>query len=96
MIPVTDNETASSAKYEIELALLKSRDWQMLANDEVIAELQPGSYEFDVEWSKLIFAWWDEERSQSWRVTNYEIAEAEIRFRASRGLGRLMRTSALT
>ncbi len=88
MKPVTDSEGAAQAKYEIELALLKSADWQMLVNDELINELQPGSYEFSVEWHKLIFAWWDDERSQSWRVTNYEIAQAEISLRASRGLAK--------
>jgi len=84
MIPITDNEAAAQAKYDIELALLKSAGWQMFVNDELITELQPGSYEFSVEWGRLIFAWWDDDRSQSWRVTNFEIAEAEIRLRVSR------------
>lgn len=85
---ITDSEGAARAKYEIELALLKSAGWQMLMNDELLDELQPDSYEFSVEWNKLIFAWWDDERSQSWRVTNYEVAEAEINLRASRGLAK--------
>ncbi|HWQ35939.1 MAG TPA: hypothetical protein VNQ79_24055 [Blastocatellia bacterium] len=88
MIPITDNEAASQAKYDIELALLKSAAWQMVVNDELITELQPGSYEFSVEWGRLIFAWWDDDHSQSWRVTNFEIAEAEIRLRVSRGLAK--------
>jgi hypothetical protein len=88
MIPITDNETAAQAKYEIELALLKSPDWQMVVNDELLTELQSGSYEFSVEWGKLIFAWWDDERSQSWRVTGYETAAAEVKLKASRGLAR--------
>ena len=94
MIPITDNEAAAQAKYAIELALLKCAAWQMFVNDELIAELQPGSYEFSVEWGRLIFAWWDDDRSQSWRVTNYEMADAEIRLRVSRGLAK--ETAAIT
>ncbi|MFN7947345.1 MAG: hypothetical protein U0Z53_18490 [Blastocatellia bacterium] len=88
MIPITDNEAAAQAKYDIELALLKSAAWQMFVNDELVTELEPGSYEFSVEWGRLIFAWWDDDHSQSWRVTNFEIGEAEIRLRVSRGLAK--------
>jgi len=88
MIPITDNESAAQAKYEIERALLSSPDWQLAAGEASLTALEPGGYEFSVEWGKLIFAWWDEGHSQSWHVTAYEISGAELRLRASRGLGR--------
>lgn len=88
MIAITDNETAAQAKYAIELALLSGTDWQMLANDEFVTELRPEQNEFSVAWSKLIFAWWNDEQSQSWRVTHYEITTAEITLRATRGLAK--------
>jgi hypothetical protein len=90
MIPITNNEGAANAKYEIELALLGGTSWQLAAGETPLATLERDGYELSVRWGKLIFAWWSEERSQSWNVVAYEIDEAELRLRAVRGLGREM------
>lgn len=88
MIHITDNESAAQAKYEIEMALLGDASWQLADGQALLVTLERGSYEFSVEWGKLIFAWWDDERSQSWNVTDYEIDATELQLRAVRGLGR--------
>ena len=85
---IIDSEAASATKYEIERALLANNDWLLLTDESPQVELQRGNFEFSVEWGKLIFSWWTETSSQSWRVTAYEIKEAEILFRASRGTGK--------
>ena len=88
MSHITDNESAAQAKYAIEIALLGGASWQLADGHTLLVELERGRYEFSVEWGKLIFAWWDDERSQSWNVTDYEIDATELRLRAVRGLGR--------
>ena len=85
---IIDSEAASATKYEIERTLLANDDWLLLTDESPQIELQRSNFEFSVEWSKLIFSWWTESSSQSWRVTAYEIKEAEIIFRASRGTGK--------
>ena len=88
MIPITDNEGAARAKYELELALLGGSDWQLHAGESPPTWLERGSYELSVEWGKLIFAWWADGRSESWRVTGYEVGPVELKLRATRGPGR--------
>ncbi len=88
VIPITDNEEATKARYEIERATIDCAEWQLVAGDALVATLSRDNFEFSVEWGKLIFAWWDEDRSQSWRVTAYEIDRAELRLQATRGMAR--------
>ncbi len=88
MKQLTDNASAANAKYEIEQALLAATDWQLWEGEKLVTTLAHTSYEFSVEWGKLIFAWWSDEQSQSWRVNAYEVAEAELHVKATRGLGR--------
>lgn len=88
MKQLTDNATAAKAKYEIEQALLGDDDWQLWEGEKLVTTLTRPSYEFSVEWGKLIFAWWTDDSSQSWRVVAYEIAEAELHLKAIRGMGR--------
>ncbi len=88
MKQITDDTTAAQAKYEIEQALLAAADWQLWEGEKLVTTLVRATYEFSVEWGKLIFAWWTEDNSQSWRVTNYEIADAELHINATRGMGR--------
>ena len=85
---IIDSEAASAVKYEIERALLANNDWLLLTDESPQVALRRENFEFSVEWGKLIFSWWTESSSQSWRVTAYEIKEAEIIFRASRGTGK--------
>ena len=85
---IIDSEAAYAVKYEIERALLANNDWLLLTDESPQVALSRSNFEFSVEWGKLIFSWWTEGSSQSWRVTAYELKEAEIFFRASRGTGK--------
>lgn len=85
---IIDSEAASATKYEIERVLLANDDWLLLTDESPQVALSRSNFEFNVEWGKLIFSWWTESSSQSWRVTAYEIGNAEIHFRATRGTGR--------
>jgi hypothetical protein len=98
MLPVTDNENAAQAKYALELALLDGAEWQLLigeAQATILHTPSPANHEFTVEWGKLVFAWWDDERAQSWRVVGYEIESAQIQLRAMRSFGRDLTTLTL-
>jgi hypothetical protein len=88
MVPITNNDEAIRAKYDLERALLGSSSRQLLAGDAVLTNLTRDQLEFCVEWGKLIFAWWDEEQSQNLRVSAYEIDQAEVRLQVTRGIGR--------
>jgi hypothetical protein len=83
-----DNEESANARYEIERATIDCAEMSLFIGDVQAATLTRGSFEFGVEWGKLIFAWWDEGVSQSWRVTAYEIDRGELRLRATRGMAR--------
>lgn len=86
MIAISNNQEASEAKYAIERALLNCSEWQLLAGEVPAAIITGNNCELSVEWGKLIFAWWDDERSQNWRVTAYETDQAELRLQVTRGL----------
>lgn len=86
MISITNNHESAEAKYAIERAMLDCAEWQLLTGEAATATITADNCELSVEWGKLIFAWWDEERSQNWRVTAYEIDEAELRLQVTRGL----------
>ncbi|MFN0112481.1 MAG: hypothetical protein ACKVZH_26785 [Blastocatellia bacterium] len=90
MISISNNQDAAEARYAIERALLGDMpgctEWQLMAAEALTATITGNNCELSVEWGKLIFAWWDDERSQSWRVTAYEINEAELRLQVTRGL----------
>jgi hypothetical protein len=88
MVPITNNDEAIRAKYDLERALLDGGPRQLLAGDAVLTNLTRDKFELCVEWGKLIFAWWDEENSQNLRVSAYEIDRAEVRLQVTRGIGR--------
>ncbi len=85
---ISDAESATKAKYAIEQALLTSHEWQLREDETTLATLSRASGEFNVEWGKLIFAWWTNESAESWRVVAYEICRAEIQIKVTRGMGR--------
>lgn len=95
MIPIANNQDAAAAKYTLERAMLGCSAWQVFAGEALLTTIQHTNCELSVEWGKLIFAWWDDQRSQSWRVTAYEIEEAELLLQVTRGLGREMTTLTL-
>jgi hypothetical protein len=88
MTTLSDNEDSAKARYEIEREMIDSAEMSLFIGDVQAATLARGNFEFSVEWGKLIFAWWDEGVSQSWRVTAYEIDRGELRLRVTRGMSR--------
>ncbi len=90
MTPLNGNDELARARYEIERATVNCAELSLFIGDTQAATLTRGNYEFSVEWGKLIFAWWGEGVSQSWRVIAYEIDRAELRLRAARGIAREM------
>ncbi|HMV49939.1 MAG TPA: hypothetical protein PKD31_19490, partial [Blastocatellia bacterium] len=87
MIPITNSQEAAEAKYALEQAMLDDEPWTLLLGETAFT-LRRQTCEWSVEWGKLIFAWWDDEHSQSWRVTSYAVEDAELILQATRGLGR--------
>lgn len=87
MIPITNSQEAAEAKYALEQAMLNDAPWTLLLGEAAFT-LRRKNCEWSVEWGKLIFAWWDDEHSQSWRVTSYAVEDAELILHAKRGLGR--------
>lgn len=86
MLSITNNQEAAEAKYALERAMLETAEWQLLLGDALTAVVTRDNCELSVEWGKLIFAWWDDQHSQNWRVTAYEIEQAEVRLQVTRGL----------
>src|SRR5215813_10094624 len=85
---VNNNEESAKAIYEIERAAIDYAEMTLFIDEVQAATLARGNFDFSVEWGKLIFAWWDEGVSQSWRVTAYEIDHGELRLQATRGMSR--------
>jgi hypothetical protein len=83
---VNDNEESAKARYEIDRATIDCAEMGLFIDDVQAATLSRGDFEFSVEWGKLIFAWWGDGVSQSWRVTAYEFDPGELRLRATRGM----------
>ena len=88
MTTLSDNEGAAKARYLIELATIDCAELSLFIGETQVATLARDAFQFSVEWGKLIFAWWDEGVSQSWRVTAYEIDRGELRLQATRGMAR--------
>jgi hypothetical protein len=80
------SEESAKARYEIEHATIDCAEMGLFIDDVQEATLTRGAFEFSVEWGKLIFAWWGDGVSQSWRVTAYEFDHGELRLRATRGM----------
>src|SRR5215475_12187486 len=86
MKAVNNNEESAKAIYEIERAAIDYAEMTLFIDEVQAATLARGNFDFSVEWGKLIFAWWDEGVSQSWRVTAYETGRGELRLLATRGM----------
>jgi hypothetical protein len=86
--PISDIETATNARYEIERVLMGNALWELMIGDLPATTLSKTQFEFQLAWGKLIFLWWDENHSQSWRIHAYEVGGGTVRLQAVRGLGR--------
>src|SRR5215468_8252761 len=88
MTTLGDNEELAKARYEVELATIDCAEMSLFIGGTQVATLARGNFEFSVEWGKLIFSWWNDGVSQSWRVTAYQIDRGELRLQATRGMAR--------
>src|SRR5262245_5756999 len=88
MIPVTGGRAAAEGKYNLESIIYDEGGWHLFAGDKLIAPLDRNNSELSVQWGKLIFAWWDDDHSQNWRVIAYELDESSIYLQVTRGLAR--------
>src|SRR5262245_27651249 len=88
MIPVIGGRAAAEGKYNLESIIYDEGGWHLFAGDKLIAPLDRNNSELSVQWGKLIFAWWDDDHSQNWRVIAYEIDESNIYLQVTRGLAR--------
>lgn len=95
MTPIITSQDAAEAKYALEQAMLDDQEWSILAGENSLAKVSRNNCELSVEWGKLIFAWWDDEHSQSWRVTGYSVENAELFLQVTRGMGRDISTVTL-
>lgn len=95
MIPITNNQDAAQARYALEQAMFDGAEWTLRVAEQQLATIRRENHEWSVEWGKLIFAWWDDRQSQSWRVMAYAIEEAELVLQITRGMGREALTVAL-
>jgi hypothetical protein len=86
MKTICDNEESAKARYEIERATIDCAEMGLFIDGVQESTLARGDFEFSVEWGKLIFAWWGDGVSQSWRVKAYEFDRGELRLRATRGM----------
>lgn len=91
---ITDNPSAAQAKYALEVALLQAVEWKFSNPDLGLALplTYPAQFEFSVQWGKLIFTWWTEQATQSWRIVGYQVIQDEIRLRATQSFGRNLTT----
>jgi hypothetical protein len=95
MTPIATSQDAAEAKYALERAMLDAEEWNLLISETLFAKVNHKNCELSVEWGKLIFAWWNDEHSQSWRVTSYAIEDAELFLQVTRGMGSELTTITL-
>src|SRR5262245_46972303 len=76
-------ELIAEAKYRIELWLSGRERLELYNGDLLLASLEGENISFTVEFSKLIFACWTEERAESWRVLSCRLEPAVLRFRVA-------------
>ncbi len=87
MKKIEAEEDASRAKYEIEIYLLRAGDWVLYHAGRVLARSPLAEIETTVSRGRLILAWWDDDRSESVRVTGWKHDSGKIALRVTRGLG---------
>lgn len=76
-ILLTTVEQIAKAKYDIELWLLESREFNFYKEQKFFV-LSKNHLSFTVEFNKLIFAYWTLEISESWKVISYQIKQNQL------------------
>lgn len=71
------------AKYNIELWLIENVEnekFDLYQNNLLALSLDKTNFSFTMEFNKLIFAYWTEEKAESWQVINYKIIVDRLYF----------------
>jgi len=87
MITITSQEELDIALYAINLHLLTSCQWRLKIQGKQDVELNGSNFEFSLSFNKLIFSFWTEDTSQSWRVMSYQIKSSTLRMQVARQMG---------
>src|SRR5947208_81189 len=87
MITITTQEEIDTALYAINLHLLSNQEWRLRIDGRQDVELNGSNFEFSLSFNKLIFSFWTDDTSQSWRVTGYQIKGTSVRLHVTRQMG---------
>src|SRR5882724_1887593 len=87
MITIGNQEELDSALYAVNLHLLSNDQWRLRIDGRQDVELKDGNFEFSLSFNKLIFSFWTDDTSQSWRVTGYQIKGTAVRLHVTRQMG---------
>ncbi len=66
-------ENTLIAKYNIEVWLIEGDIFEFYQNSSYLFTLDKEQFSFTVEFSKLIFTYWTNNKSESWQITTYKI-----------------------
>lgn len=77
LIPIDD---ILAAKYNIEVWLIDRENFQLYQDTNALFTLDKSQFSFTVEFSKLIFTYWTDNKSESWKVLKYKIKNDFIHF----------------
>ena len=87
MITIGTQEELDTALYTVNLHLLANDQWRLRTQGQQDVELNGGNFEFSLSFGKLIFSFWTDDKSQSWRVTAYQIKNNALRLQVARQMG---------
>lgn len=77
LIPVDD---ILLAKYNVEVWLIDREKFQLYQDTNALFTLDRSQFSFTVEFSKLIFTYWTDNKSESWKIANYKIRNDFLHF----------------
>ncbi|MBI4470353.1 MAG: hypothetical protein HY650_13635 [Acidobacteria bacterium] len=86
-VPGLKMKDLPAIKYTIEQFLSGAPSWRVRLNDAWLADLPRDQFATSIEFGKLIFALWTEERSESWRVAGCEPRSVGLRLMLTRRMG---------
>src|SRR5438045_4141177 len=92
MINIATQEEIDAGLYTINLHLLGSDIWRLCSAGKPDVVLNAGSFDFSLSFNKLIFSFWTDDTSQSWRVTGYQIKANTLNLRVARQMGQTKAT----
>jgi hypothetical protein len=91
MTPITVDEL-DSALYAINLYLLGGDEWRLVRAGQPDWVLRAGNFDLSASFGKLIFTFWDDDSSQSWRVMSYQLKPHRLQLQVARQMGQVRTT----